>query len=569
MNSRKAFLYLLILVPPAYIVYLIFSHGRIVPYWDQWALVGLLEKLHTNTLAFSDIWQQHNEHRIVFPKIIFLILAQISGWNIYFELFTSFVIVVIIFLILYSLLRETLGKSFNLWYAVVLSLIIFSPIQEENWLWGWQLQIFLTVLGTVVTVWSLHRYPGRAIGFFGAVSGAILATFSFGHGIITWICGAVLMVLMKEWKYRHIAVWSLFFVVCLALILHGFKPNPGHPAITILFERPDDYFRYVLAFLGSPLAYGVKDVSITISSIFILLLATILIYTAKRFPDSLTDILPWVTLALYGILSAAVIGVGRVGFGESQALSSRYTTISMLFVISVLVIMAIAANRYYKTYNKLPTWLVVALSSFCTLLILGYTLSVQRGLQEAKRTTGLSRYYFCIENPDVAQDECLTLFFPDPGRLRNMIKSAIAMGYLKFVDWGALQKAQGGKMVIETLHGGRFRDGNFVVNVSKEKKLTMWGWAVDDERKNSGEGAYIVFYRNGDEIIVPTSKDKRSDIADKLNDNKYTYSGWSHIFLTEPFKEGCYDVGIRILRDNKNEYLEVPSETTICFEKNG
>jgi len=65
-----------ILLPPVLTFCFIYNYGITIPYWDQWEFVPLLEKLHNHTLTLNDLWSQHNEHRILFPKILMLLLAR-------------------------------------------------------------------------------------------------------------------------------------------------------------------------------------------------------------------------------------------------------------------------------------------------------------------------------------------------------------------------------------------------------------------------------------------------------------------------------------------------------------
>ncbi|MBM3285630.1 MAG: hypothetical protein FJY81_07125, partial [Candidatus Aminicenantes bacterium] len=57
-----------------------------IPFWDQWNFVPLLGKALDGDLHISDLWQQHNEHRLIFPRLLMVGLARISAYNILHEL---------------------------------------------------------------------------------------------------------------------------------------------------------------------------------------------------------------------------------------------------------------------------------------------------------------------------------------------------------------------------------------------------------------------------------------------------------------------------------------------------
>jgi hypothetical protein len=62
--------------------------------------VPLLDKMYRGELAFPDLWAQHNEHRLLFPKIIMLVLARSTGWDIRYELALNLLLAIGIFAIL-------------------------------------------------------------------------------------------------------------------------------------------------------------------------------------------------------------------------------------------------------------------------------------------------------------------------------------------------------------------------------------------------------------------------------------------------------------------------------------
>ncbi len=64
----------------------VFRYAVPIPILDQWALLPLLEKSYQHPLTWGDFWAQHNEHRLVFPRLIMLLCARLSGWDLRWEL---------------------------------------------------------------------------------------------------------------------------------------------------------------------------------------------------------------------------------------------------------------------------------------------------------------------------------------------------------------------------------------------------------------------------------------------------------------------------------------------------
>ena len=231
--GKKFTFLVLFLIAPVSIAYLIHHNGVTVPFMDQWDLVPLLEKAHAGELGLSDIWTQHNEHRIFFPRLLMLALASLTHWNIMYELYTNMILAGLILLFLYSLLNKTYGNYTPSWLIVVLSFLVFSPAQWENWSWGWQIQIFLSVLGTVAAVWSVSSWPSQLKGVIIGIVAAVIASYSFNNGLLTWIVVGMILLVKRERKWKDISLWIAAFIVttvlyyypraCLNLLMR-FKP---------------------------------------------------------------------------------------------------------------------------------------------------------------------------------------------------------------------------------------------------------------------------------------------------------------------------------------------------------
>src|SRR5258708_5502936 len=89
---KKYYVFLFIaLIPIMVMAGLLWRYSVNVPFWDQWEYVTLVGKLHHGTLGLHDLWMQHNEHRILFPRIVTLIVATITGYNIRYEIFLNFI----------------------------------------------------------------------------------------------------------------------------------------------------------------------------------------------------------------------------------------------------------------------------------------------------------------------------------------------------------------------------------------------------------------------------------------------------------------------------------------------
>ena len=89
-GSLKLALLFLAVVPAALIIRLISEYGVNVPFGDEWSMVRLFAKWNDHQLSVADLFRQHNEHRILFPKLIYIAFAQLTHWNLRAEMFFRF-----------------------------------------------------------------------------------------------------------------------------------------------------------------------------------------------------------------------------------------------------------------------------------------------------------------------------------------------------------------------------------------------------------------------------------------------------------------------------------------------
>src|SRR5262249_17536177 len=142
------------ILPMLLVAGIIYRFGVNVPYGDEWSIYGLVEKWHAHQLTVTDFFAVHNQHRILFPRLIYLSLIELTHGNLKAEMYCSLFLCLLTSIGILILLRRSFGESrrrqLSLW--VLINLILFSPIQAENWLWGFQLQIFLANLCLVAAV---------------------------------------------------------------------------------------------------------------------------------------------------------------------------------------------------------------------------------------------------------------------------------------------------------------------------------------------------------------------------------------------------------------------------------
>jgi hypothetical protein len=336
----------LIILIPALIPVLILA-GNVakyhvdVPFWDQWNFVPLLGQSYEGGIAFRDLWAQHNEHRLLFPRLIMLGLARASRYNVVWELVVILLLAATTFFLLCRQFIKAAGASgFSglPWALPVFSLLVFTLGQAENWLWGWQIQIFLNVLAAVAGLSLLGRREFRWVQFWPAAGLGVLATYSFANGLVFWPLGFLALLLAPPTNKKHkawaLAAWTAVTAAVAVSYFYRFRyQSPSGRPWSYFLSRPGEYILYLLKFLGRPVI-NYEAYALAIGLIGLLLFGAFSFLSLRDRRAEAPAFLPFILFGLYSIGCGLFTGVGRVGFGSAQAMSGRYVPFSALLWVS-------------------------------------------------------------------------------------------------------------------------------------------------------------------------------------------------------------------------------------------
>ncbi len=335
----------------------VFRYAVAIPILDQWALVPLLDKMYRHRLAFADLWAQHNEHRLVFPRLIMLACARLSGWDLRWELAVNLLLGAGIYAAFAYQARQTAriaGVSAFRRLPPLFALIAFSFRQFENWEWGWQLQIFLNVLAVVGGIIALTGRPFSWMRLTGAMACGVVATYSFANGMLFWVVGgaAILCVPRDGRRLLYLAAWLVVASAVIASYRYQFEDNPiMRASLAYGLRHPLAFGIYVVSYLGSLFSIGNLEArpywslyaAATPAGLFGLgALWWVAAALSGAAASDRETLLPYAAMVLYACLSALVSAAGRLSIGVVQATSSRYTTISQLFWVGLLALALLA-----------------------------------------------------------------------------------------------------------------------------------------------------------------------------------------------------------------------------------
>lgn len=316
------------------------------PFNDQWANVhAWRDTSKGGWLAY--LFSQHNEHRILFPRLVF-----IADWK-WFQARNGLNLAAIgliqlagaaVFAAAAQVRRA--GALGLLGLAAALALM-FSLMQFENLFWTFQVA-FVGVYAA--GAWALYLFcrasaPGavRWGWLAGAMVLLVLAAFNMANGLFAGAAMAAVGLVTRRSRAAILTAAAVTLVL-LVVYLHGYQPVSYHSPPSLALRHPARYLFYVAVYIGNIWSPGRPLPAALLGLVGAAATAAMAaILARKQQGDPARSAL--FGLALFVGVSAAVTALGRLSFGVDQALSSRYTTPTAYFWAAQALFWTLTAER--------------------------------------------------------------------------------------------------------------------------------------------------------------------------------------------------------------------------------
>ncbi len=322
-------------------VYLVAINYSSLPFLDGWAQIQVGAQ-GADPLAPSWLWYQHNEHRLILPK---LFLAADLEWYQARQTFllASILVIQVLHWVLLSWSMWVLGGwRGTLWRTGcgLAAFCFFCPSQWQNFTWGFQVCFVLPQLlatasfVTLLLYWkALQEEPDKQASFrliIVSLLAALGATYSLASGSLLWPL-LVAAALYLRLPLRAILSYAITGLISTALYLHHYVRPPHHANLTASLAVPVVLLKYfALYFYSSWFHRGTATWEVVLVACFGLII--ILLTPALRF-----DIIArafsvqMILVLLFCAGTALITAAGRWNLGVEQARASRYQTVALLF----------------------------------------------------------------------------------------------------------------------------------------------------------------------------------------------------------------------------------------------
>lgn len=352
--ARNALLWLVISLPIwAYLVELP-SFGRLQSN-DYYAILGDLVDGDSLT---HDPWRwlnlKSNEHRATLPVLVYgANIALTDGHNLGLTCFSLLLLTLVLVMLVRALPEEIRAVPWaRALFGFFLAVFCYTPVAAHNVAMGFSGTIwFFSNALSVAAITTLVRRADR--DRFGSLwpvlAFGIAGAFSHSTHLILWpalVAGGLFLRL----SWRQMALLGLGTACVAALFALSYEPLPYHPEMNTRHPRALLYYAavYVGALFTGEVATARLVGLIGFGASLALLVAAAWLWLAKTpaAKELRRQLAPWLMVLFYGAGNASMTAVGRSGFGEAQAMSSRYGSLAALFWIGLLTPLGLLAWRH-------------------------------------------------------------------------------------------------------------------------------------------------------------------------------------------------------------------------------
>ena len=540
---RTGWLWFMAAASPALLpLWLILRDGVDVHFWDEWdpTWAGMFVKAFHHQLTFGDLVGQHNEHRMLVPRLIWLAMAPFTHWNNIDDLLLGWCVLCVTSLGLLWLCRRTAAGGWAVrWF--ICNLLLFTPAQDQSILSGMGVPHMLVPAFMIIAFIVVFSAAPQWLKVILCLLLASAATYTNGNGALCWPLAGVLVAWSDSWNELKAKKWFLAalgigFVVNVVLYLIHFK-TPGPTVAPGLPGTAAQTIQYYLVFLGNPFLAGGTSPPTTTALVMGLVMLLLLLTAAGYFlygwrwgaRELCGRMLPWLAVAGFAVCTAALVTNARGGLGADQALQTRYVTSSLYLPIALVNLLPLICQDLRRRsaagaglfWAQVPAFLAAGLT-MVQLMCMGPAIETcdhwrtfQRGVKAAVLLIDVIPY-----NPQ------LVFIFPRPRVLIEQADAINRIGYLHPPLIASSNAADIRASHPSQVSGAR---GKLDGYGQSGAQIAVAGWAIFSRNGQPADAVFLTYDNPRGEPIIFMLTDmdvKRPDIVEQTGNRNYLLCGW-------------------------------------------
>lgn len=337
------------------------------PFCDAWEIATDIAR---GRMSWVWLWSQHNEHRIVIPRLLTWLDWTLFGGRNISLLIEIFVIQALHWLaISYAIVRfTTFPRALKRTLQGLFLFCLFYPNQTENFTWGFQVGFilpFAIASLTFLAIAFLDRLPYRRAVLAGAACAPLIAAMNIAGGLLIGPT-AFFLARMRRSGWRLQVLIAGAFTASTLLYVYGYH-SPGYHSWPLASAgHPLMIAQYALTYIGASFRPAIAVPWLGLASVSTLLF---LLIRAIRRRDQVTSF-EWFCLAecVFVIQIACLTALGRLRFGVEQAFAGRYQTPAMIYWACFFSLLFISVWHHRGARLLTPAWLLAPVGLWIILI---------------------------------------------------------------------------------------------------------------------------------------------------------------------------------------------------------
>ena len=553
-KNQKVLNLISILIPCGIILnyfYIINKYSINFPFLDDFhAILDFLNKfiLHPELHErIKELFSQHNEHRILFVKVIVLIqyyLLDQLNFKVFIIIGNSSLVLTLIFLYKSFIFKHKV----HLLYYIPISIILFNLRYWETSFWAMSsIQNLWVICFALMSLFFLFRDAPYSI--YLSILFACIASFTSANGMITFLAGTIVLIINKEFLIKKKFLWILSGIIVMAIYFYTYKKPSYHPEIIKpLLDNPLGFLGYVFAFLGDLFTDNLKyAVCIGIGIVLFIIFITINKYYIEN---------PIIySLIIFILITSVLAALTRFGFGMGQALSPRYTIYSTLLVICCYL------SFVTMMYRKINIFLLIIFTALAFIFnIKTQTKYLPKKIAEKKE---FDINYALVINGKFSNFN-FGWYENKKDIPKKIINTADSLGYFKF-------KYIEDSVLINRIPTIISKETKFWFNniepIKGTKSILLTGWAFIKKINSDSIISLICLKDNQGKPIkyLLCKKVLRKEVTQdfKGDGTSYDFTGFNTILDFEYLNSGRYIIYIILIEKNYNYKVEINTNISV------
>ncbi|MFC6839142.1 hypothetical protein [Xanthomonas theicola] len=343
--------------------------------WDNIDLVPIYQAWEEGRLGSSDFWKVHDgSHLHSAAYAILLLTTRASGGQTWLDCLVSMALLGLCGAILLRMALRDFGARLHRGWLWVFVFLALYPGHLINLQWGWQVAVFVGLLGCIAPVYLLTA-PRLTWGAnLLAVILAVAGVFGFSTTLVAFPVAVGLIVLHRTSSAARRLGMCAPWLAALALLVALLHRGKAGAFVQKLEAGP--FVGYVFNYLGG----GVMHFSNEVAPVFAAIALGYALWVSVRMRLH-PSLLPWLSLMAMGVGFAILTACGRATlFGAGHGFAIRYASFSIWFWIGWLGVMLVG-------FRDSRAWTLVR-----GLLLLFVAASIFNGLHLARKAMKIAEH---------------------------------------------------------------------------------------------------------------------------------------------------------------------------------